>query len=143
MPTDSLDQLATLMLQTGRQIREGTKGKDSFSPYTALRLEALGFIASSKDPTMRDVAHYFGITPPSTTSLINGLVKSGAITRKLDSNDRRVTRLAITAAGRKAYATSHAQLAGHMKDIFKNLSETERIALIKIFQKLSRIYSND
>jgi DNA-binding MarR family transcriptional regulator len=143
MPADSLDQLAALMLETGRQIRENTKGKDEFSPYTALRLEALGFIASAKDPTMRDVADHFSITPPSATSLINGLVNSGAIARKPDKVDRRVTRLTITAAGKRAYAASHAQLTRHMKSVFKNLSTTEQNALINIFKKLSRIYTND
>lgn len=142
MPANNLDTLVELMLQTGRQI-QGSRVADRFSPYTALRLEALGFIASAKEPTMRNLADYFGITPPSATSLVAGLAKSGAVIRKPDKTDRRVTRLAITAAGRKAYETGHAQLTAHMKGIFGNLTPTEREALIKIFTKLSRIYTHD
>lgn len=142
MPAGNLTQLVELMLQTGRQI-QGSRTVDRFSPYTALRIEALGFIASRKEPTMRDVADYFGITPPSATSLINGLEKGGAIARKPDKADRRVTRLVLTAAGRKAYESGHTQMTTHMKGILGNLSHTERDALIKIFTKLSRIYAND
>lgn len=142
MTTDTSAELAELMLQTGRQIQESRRGAERFSPYTALRIEALRFIASSKSPTMRDVADHFGVTPPSATSLINGLVKGGAIVRNADATDRRVTRLAITPAGRKSLGSGNAQLTSHMRSILANLSEPERAALIKIFKKLSRIYTH-
>ena len=132
-----------VMLLAGRQIREGARGKDRFSPYTALRLEALGFVERAGSPTMRDVAESFGITPPSATTLVAGLVRSGAVVRVTDPDDRRVTRVRITPAGRKALASGTAQVRRHLAGILANLSPAEQSALTQILTKLSTIYSND
>ena len=139
MPADDIDQLISLLLETGRKIRTSKKD-ESFSPYTALRIEALRFIADAKSPTMRDVAESFCITPPSATALVGGLVKSGAVVRVTDPADRRVTRLAITPAGKKALAAGSSEMASHMRSVFGRLSPTDRQSLSQIFAKLSSTY---
>lgn len=143
MSGSSIEQLVDVMLRTGREIREGARGADRFSPYTALRLEALDFVARTGSPTMRDIADSFGITPPSATALVAGLVRSGALVRAEDPQDRRVTRVRITPAGRKALAAGTAQVRRHLGTVFANLSAAERDALARIFTKLSRIYAHD
>jgi len=139
MKTDQTGQLISLMLATGRAIREASRGI-GLSPFSALRVEALAYVDASGHPTMRDMAEHFSITPPSATSLVHGLVKSGAVRRVADAGDRRVTRLAITASGRRALETGRGELAGHMRAVLDKLDASERDALIKIFTKLSRTY---
>lgn len=140
MPADDLDRLTALMLSASRRIGDQARGR-GFSPYTALRIEALRFIAEADRPTMRELAARFAIAPPSATALVGGLVKSGAVARKPDPADRRITRLALTAAGKKALATGTAQVARQMRAVFANLSAAERRDLARIFEKLDRVYA--
>ena len=142
MPTQQLDRLATLILNMGKHIREETAGK-GLSPFTALRIEALRYIASEHGPTMRELANHFSITPPSATTLVQGLVKEGALERVPDTTDRRITRLKLTPQGKRALTAGSKELTRHMKQVFTKLTPQEQTTLVAIFEKLTARYHHD
>ncbi|RKY72244.1 MAG: hypothetical protein DRP97_00920 [Candidatus Latescibacterota bacterium] len=91
---------------------------------------------------MKEVADYFCITPPSATSLINPLVKSEMLKRVYDKNDRRIVRLSITSKGRKELKRGFNKLNNNMKKILMQLNINEQKNIIRILEKLSKIYEN-
>jgi DNA-binding MarR family transcriptional regulator len=140
MPNTNIGKLISMLFTTGRLIKERTGSQDGVDPFSYLRLETLRFISESGGVAMRDIAYHLRITPPSATSLINGLVKSGQLNRTQDKEDRRVVLLKITPKGEKILATEFKKITKRMEKIFSKLDEKEIKDFIRILEKLSEVY---
>jgi len=137
----TIDYIISLIFKTDRLIHRRLKReKRRFDPFSVLRLEALRYIAEKKNPSMREVADYFCITPPSVTSLINSLVRSKVVKRVYDENDRRAIRLFITSKGREELKKGINRINNNMRKILRQLNTKELKGLIRILEKLSKIY---
>lgn len=68
-------------------------------------LELGGLGEDSEARQVSDLADTFGVSVPSMSRAVDGLVKKGLATRVEDSEDRRVRRIAITAKGKKLVDT--------------------------------------
>ena len=68
-----------------------------------LELGGLGEEAEARQ--VSDLAETFGMSVPSMSRAVDGLVKKGLATRVEDPDDRRVRRVAITARGKKLVDT--------------------------------------
>ena len=139
--TKTTNRIILLIFNTSRLIHEQTKGeKDCPDPFSVLCLETLRYVAEKENSLMKEVADYFRITPPSATSLINPLVKTKMLKRVIDKNDRRAVRLFITSKGRKNLNEGFSKINNRMRKILIKLSKKEQESLIKILEKLSKIY---
>ncbi|HHE76400.1 MAG TPA: MarR family transcriptional regulator [Candidatus Parcubacteria bacterium] len=139
----TINRTISLIFKTSRLIRERLrKEKKRPDPFSVLRLEALRYIAEKKSPLMKEVADYFCITPPSATSLINPLVRSGMLKRVYDKNDRRIIHLFISSKGRKELKRGFDEINNNMKKFLTQLNMNELKSLIRILEKLSKIYEN-
>jgi DNA-binding MarR family transcriptional regulator len=137
----TINRMIPLIFNTSRLIHEQSKGKkDHPDPFSVLRLETLRYVAEKENPSMKGVADHFYITPSSATSLINPLVKTKMLKRVVDKNDRRVTHLSITSKGRKNLNEGFNKINSRMRKILIKLSTKEQESLIKILEKLSKIY---
>lgn len=92
----------TLAFQISRQVRREMHqagghqhGLEKVSPY---QLQAL-FTLQHHAGTMGGLAEEMNISLPSATALVDRLVKGGWVERQADPEDRRVTRLTVTAQG--------------------------------------------
>ena len=133
----TIDYIISLIFKTDRLIHRRLKReKRRLDPFSVLRLEALRYIAEKKNPSMREVADYFCITPPSVTSLINSLVRSKVVKRVYDENDRRAIRLFITSKGREELKKGINRINNNMRKILRQLNTKELKNLIKILEKL-------
>jgi len=61
----------------------------------------LGLLYSRRGLSMTEVADFAGIEPTTLSRSVAGMVKDGLLMRVADTGDKRVTRLALTAAGTK------------------------------------------
>jgi DNA-binding MarR family transcriptional regulator len=105
-------------------------------PSAWLKIETMKFIADHDKPKMKDVADYLSITAPSATSLIGGLVKSGLVIGSVGTNDRRTSRLVLTAQGKselKKTTTRGVQLLG---ELFTVLSAAELAAFTRALTRI-------
>jgi len=68
-------------------------------------LELGGLGEESEARHVSDLAETFGMSVPSMSRAVDGLVKKGLATRVEDPDDRRVRRVAITARGKKLVET--------------------------------------
>ena len=59
----------------------------------------LGLLYSRRGLSMSEVADFAGIEPTTLSRSVAGLVREGLVVRIADAGDKRVTRLALTAAG--------------------------------------------
>jgi DNA-binding MarR family transcriptional regulator len=138
----NLDALIALLFKTGHIVREHTNPKERPSPTTFVQLHSLQYVAlhQEKKPTMRDIAKYLNIAPPSATSIVDTLFRSGKLKRIPDKKDRRIIRIEITAQGRAALRRGKVQIAKRVKNILALLSDKEKQQLISILEKISQAY---
>ena len=136
-----IERLVPLIVATRRLIREQVRNRNRVDPFSFLRLETLRYVAEQGTPAMKDVADYLGVTPPSATSLIEGLVKIRRLTRAFDKRDRRIVRLAVTPSGKRAMEHGFKRMRQRMKGILVRLNDRELDDLSRILKKLSRLYT--
>ena len=129
------------MLGFPRVMHDHFKKQNKTWPYSILHMKTLHYIQEHSDVTMHSIAELFSITPPSATSLVGGLVKTGYLSRSVDSKDRRIVHLSLTAKGKKILAEGLGRMALHMKELIMKLNAAEQQQLIKILQKLQRTFT--
>ncbi len=137
-----IERLISLFFTTARLIHERIRGPERIDPFSFLRLETLRYVAEHENPSMKEIADYLCITPPSATSLIDRLVKARYLSRVFDKEDRRVVRLSITPSGKRTIKRGFKQITGHMKKVLDKLGNKEINDLSQILEKLSRLYTS-
>ncbi len=140
----TIEQIISLFFTTSRLIyKESTKDKDRPDFFSFLQLEVLGYIKENKKLSMKKVASFLSVTPPSATSLINRLVKAGVLRRFFDEKDRRTVLLSLTPKGEVALNREFKKVSAQMQKTLMKLNSKEQKNLIEIFQKLQEVYKNN
>ena len=91
---------------------------------------------------MKEVAGFLSIIPPSATPHIFSLVKLEMIERCFDKNDRRAIRLSITPNGLKMPKNEIEKISILLQKILIKLNRKEQENLVKILQKIQKVYNN-
>lgn len=135
--SDRLRRLTKLMFAMKRVLHERL-GRRHFrlDPATLPRLAVLGYVREAGEPTMKSVAAFLHIMPPSATALIDGLVEAGLLERRADPGDRRSIRLRLTAKGKTFINTRFREVDRQMARMFGKLTPQEQDQLIRLFEKL-------
>ncbi len=137
--THKRDDLISIMFTVGRLMRaaEGFIANDC----SLFHIKVLEFIAEKKNPTMKELAEYFVVTPPSATSLIELLVKTRLLRREADKNDRRTVRISVTAKGKKTLHEGLARSKLLIKKFFSGLTKQEIAEMESIMKKVIKLNS--
>jgi MarR family transcriptional regulator, 2-MHQ and catechol-resistance regulon repressor len=135
----SISELLSLLFVIGQSMRESMrKSINRGKAASFLQFETLRYVKEHDRLLMRDVAHYFRITPPAATLLVDGLVRDKLLKRVVDTKDRRAVRVMITPAGRRYIAQGVTAHLERLKKLFSALSSDERAQLINILKKISK-----
>src|SRR5512136_939151 len=70
------------------------------------QFRTLAFIDRNVDASLSDVAEHIGLTLPSMSKIVDGLVTRKLVTRQTAAEDRRRMMLALTTRGRSALQAS-------------------------------------
>src|SRR5687767_4545363 len=92
-PADRLRRAVTLLHRRMRQL-----GNDEL---TLTQSSALASIVRRGPMTLGELAARENVAPPTVTKAVAALEDLGFVTREIDRDDRRVTRVSGTAAGRR------------------------------------------
>ncbi len=141
MNDKTLQELATLFFST-RQIIRGKLPEGKADPNAWLRFQTMRFIKNSNGPTMRDVAGFLRIKAPSATSLIAHLVVQGSV-RRSAGKDKRVTRLFLTARGKKLLVAHDKRSNATMRQVFSEFTDVEIRELVRLLRHLRDIHGPD
>ncbi len=143
MPSDNVSQLINLFFMTTRSLHKHIQKAEIVKTFSILQFIAMRVVVDEDSISMKDMARILSITPASVTSLINGLVKMGALERIADHSDRRVIRLRATAYGKKTLNAAESRAKKELKNVFVRLTERDRNAMIDALEKLSAILSRE
>jgi len=135
---ENINYIITLLFNTTSLIKEKLREQEKSNSLSILSVRTLRYVSEKGKPTMKDLADYLHITPPSTTSLIEHDVKVGLLERVIDKQDRRLVRLIITEKGKKVLGQSYKSLNKVMKSILSKLNVRQLNELKNILETLSR-----
>jgi len=99
-------------------------------------VRTLGFLDANPDVALSAVADYVGLTPPSTSSLVDGLARRGLVVRLAAPRDRRRLRLRLTGAGKGALRAALAVAQAVLHARFAELSPSSRALVARAMARL-------
>lgn len=113
------------------------------SDLSVPKFRVLIFLNRHEGASLSDIAEHLGLTLPSMSKMIDGLVTRNMVTRQMDLGDRRRVTLVLTALGRRAmesaYKATQSRLAGRLVV----LPASERRIIIEAMQVLESIFVSD
>jgi len=130
------EKLMSVIFNIGRLIKEEIHKSHCLDDLTHTEMETMKFLHDKRNTTMKSVADHLHIKPPSTTPVIDSLVKKGIVKRVPDHKDRRVVYIRITTKGLKSLQKKYKTIHKTIKKIFGELAEKDKKNLIKIFEKI-------
>lgn len=135
------EELFALMFELGRIIKSEMTRADAAAP-SFLHVETLRFIQEKGNPTMRDIAAYLKVTPPTATALIDSLVEDRIVERVTDSEDRRKVRLELSSKGEKLIASFKNHRTAAFARVFATLTASDRREFARILSIITRSHSS-
>lgn len=134
--TNKRPNLGDLLLIFRRNILESIRKEGFKHDLTFSQVEVLRFIGPSGKETMRNIADYLKITPPSATEIITEMEKRGLIGRKSDKNDRRVVFIVLTSVSKKLFVSLSKRKDVLLKKMISKLNIKDRKNLERIIRIL-------
>jgi DNA-binding MarR family transcriptional regulator len=128
-PTELTDQLYAFMAHLMKTTQGGVYQIAGELELTLSQLRALFVLAyGDHAPALSELAGEIGLSVPATGRVIDGLVRSGLVSRREDEADRRVKRLALTAGGEQMIARIGAARREGLRQFAEQLDDDARAA---------------
>ena len=104
------------------------------------QFRTLAFIDNNVGPSLSDVAGHIGLTLPSMSKIVDGLVVRKLITREVASSDRRRITLALTSRGQTLLKVARDATKDCLADRLQSLSPADRVLVINALDTLRPIF---
>lgn len=137
-PASVASGLRLAVNRLARRLRQQAAGQ-----ITASQLSALSSVAVKGPVSLGELAAIEQIAPPSMTRIAARLEEAGWVERKPDAGDRRVARVAITAAGAELLAESRSRRDLFLAERLSRFSGDELAALEAAVPLLARLAGED
>ena len=137
--TETLEELQSAlheMLVAHRRLRSRDSRHTGTIGFAHLRL--MGALRREGSMTASGLAAAADLSPATATEMLDTLVGAGFVERQRDETDRRVVRVALTRAGRKAFDAKRAQ---HVAAFGRELADLDPDALAAATVVLRRLES--
>jgi len=105
------------------------------------QFRTLAFIGRNKGAALSDVAAHLGLTLPSTSKLVEGLVTAKLVIREIDPTDRRYVVLALTPAGQRRYDTARKMARDFIAGKVAHLGLEQREGIFSAARTLKQIFA--
>jgi len=105
------------------------------------QFRALRFIQRHPNSALTNLADHLGLTPPSVSNLVEGLVKQKLVNRQESSADRRRLTLDLTSAGEAIVDISRATAQTHLAKTLSCLSEGELETVARAMDLLRPLFA--
>jgi DNA-binding MarR family transcriptional regulator len=121
-------------LRLHRQLMIATLAERDTHPGQAI---CLRFLSANDGVTQRDLADSLHLARPTVSKMLQAMEKAGAIERRPDEHDQRLTRVHLTPAGRELETGLRAVSAATINETVGALSERDRRELERLLEALS------
>ena len=105
------------------------------------QFRAMGYIDRNDGASLSELASHIGLTLPSMSKLIDGLVIRKLVARSADSQDRRRICLSLTPLGREELRAALRSTEKFLADRIAGLPENELVSISDAMQVLKRLFA--
>lgn len=95
------------------------------------QFRVLAYLNRHRGVSLSDVANHVGLTLPSMSRAVDGLVRQGLVAREASSDDRRRVILDLTEEGRRVFRAAADATRAHMAALLVGLSPEERSEVMR------------
>jgi DNA-binding MarR family transcriptional regulator len=120
-----------------RQLARASGAADDGPPMTSTQRLALFETAIGGPLRLSELAERMGITAPTASRAVDGLVDLGLLERLPDPADRRAVRIDLTGPGRKDVEERKARAAAALEPAAAELSAQDRAQLAALLTRLA------
>jgi DNA-binding MarR family transcriptional regulator len=146
MPSISLDECARQVLETVplvmRTVRTEMR-RHRAADLSVPQFRTLTFLNLQAGASLSQVAEHIGLTLPSISLLVNGLVERKLILRNTHTTDRRRVTLTLTARGQSVLEAAHGATQTALAEKLAALSTQDRTSVVQAMQALHSIFEPD
>jgi DNA-binding MarR family transcriptional regulator len=100
------------------------------------QFRTLTYLQRHPGATLSDIAEHLGLTLPSMSKLIDGLVGQDLVSRKVSPADRRYVTLILTPLGQTTFQSARQATQIQLAQLLATLSDAERAIIIQAMQAL-------
>ena len=93
------------------------------------QFRTLALVYRKERVSLSEVAEHIGLTLPTMSTLVDGLVDRGLISRREDPEDRRRMTLALTEQGRSGFESAREATAAYLEQRLRQLSPSNRATI--------------
>jgi MarR family transcriptional regulator for hemolysin len=104
------------------------------------QFRVLIFLNRREGASLSDVAEHMGLTLPSMSRMVDGLVARDLVTRQMHSNDRRRVALASTASGKAAMQSAYEATQSCLAERLSGLPASDLGTITKAMEVLGSIF---
>ena len=133
-----METIPTIMQTIRVEMRSG-RGSDLSIP----QFRALRFIQSNDHPTLSAVADVLGLTLPSTSKIVDGLVKKKLISRSESIKDRRCLALEINPSGEAIVNAAQLRAQTSLVNILKNIPQDQSDLIYQCMSYLQSLFDQN
>jgi DNA-binding MarR family transcriptional regulator len=107
---------------------------------TVPQFRTLMFLHRRSGASLSDVADHMGLTLPSMSKIVDGLVARNLVVRQTPPEDRRRVSLALTASGQVTLQSARTATQACLAEALKTLSEAQRTSIIDAMRALRPLF---
>jgi len=123
-----------------QDIRSEMRSRRSLD-LTVPQFRALAFVNRNEGSSLWEVAYHMGLTPPSTSRLVDGLIARGLMARKDHPADRRRVRLTVTDHGLAILEASTRGTLSYLAGKLSGLDADRREVIDKAVDALRTVFA--
>ena len=144
--TQTPDQCAREMLAVVpvimRYIRSEMR-KSRGSDLSVPQFRTLAYLTSNEGASLSNLAEYIGLTLPSASKLVDGLVARKLVQRKTCAEDRRRVTLTLTASGHAAWTAAYRAARSYLAQMMMSIPETDRETILRAMLILKPLFQTE
>lgn len=125
-------EVVPLLMQVIRRHMRSQRGPGLSVP----QFRTLAYLQRHPGAALSDVAEHLGLTLPSMSKLIDGLVGQDLVTREVSAADRRYVTLILTPLGQTTFQSARQATQVQLAQLLAALSEAEQATIIQAMQTL-------
>jgi MarR family transcriptional regulator for hemolysin len=137
-PKDCARELLETVPTIMRDIRNQMRSHRT-PDLTIPQFRTLVFTDQNPGTSLSDVAEHLGLSLPSTSKLVDDLLKRGLMTREEHPEDRRRLKLALTTRGAEILAISQAATQKYFEEKLSHTKPSERDAIVQAMKTMRSV----
>ena len=137
--TDLAPRLRLAVTRLARRLRQ----QADLPGVSPTQMSTLASIGRDGPLSLGELAGLERVQPPTITAAVGRLEEQGLVLRTVDPRDRRVNRVAITAAGRKLLEKSRSRKNAYLERRLRALTPDERATLERAADLLETILAEE